>query len=310
MTGLLAFDRTRLEALRMALEDALDDLRGIRSDDIEAAEVMRSVRRACRTLGDLHLSRVHDVLTSDVMTSYRPNGIDVEALAREQPYSTAHDRSWEPVDPRYASSWFAGPTVPTVDDVLARVHTGELVPMAAPLDADGRANAHFTSLAIAAPRAVSIGTVDQTSNLSKVLDFVSDGLPVGWHEHEELQVLYIPDARVTRSVHTLTTVDPHSGLPETLDDLTTQAVVPGFLILETGAATLDVSLGIGPDIQDPTQSWALITQSAQSYSGVFYPLATPDFEPLADEPRVESPPIWTFTTSSAPVGDGWGTWGL
>ena len=307
MTGLLAFDRNRLEALRLGLGTALDDLRGIRSDDIEAAEVVRSLRGAARTISDVHLRRVHDILVSQSMTWYRSSGIDAEALAREQPYSTRHDRSWE-VTTDLVSTLPDVPCFHTVDAVLAAVRAGDLVPLDAPLDADGRAGAHYTSIAIAASTQVPIGTLDRTSNVLKLIDFFSDGLNVGWHEHKALEVVFIPDARLMRSVHVLTTVDRVNG-PETLTDLTTEAVVSGYLILNTDTSTADVSVGIGPDIQDPTESWAIVSGASSSYSGVFYPVTTPDFEPISREPRFVNPPQWTFTKSAGPVFEGWGTWG-
>jgi len=307
-TGLLAFDRNRVDALRRALVDALEDLRAIRCDDPEAADALRTARRAGRMIGDVHMPRVLDVLASGAMTSYRPtSGIDLDALAKEQPYSTAHDRSWE-VHP-------LGPDVPppqTAQTVLARIASGALAPLPAPLDAEGRAGANYTAIAIAPsvpPR--DLGAIDRTPALLKAIDFISDGLPIGHHEHRELRVLYLQDARLTQTAHALTAVDGDTGLPETTyDDLTKGAVVSGYLVLDVTTSETDVSVSIGPDLQDPTQSWALLSQSSAAYSGVFFPITTVDLEPVGDEPRVENKPRWTFTKSSGAVGRGWGTWGV
>ena len=65
----LAFDRARLDALRLGIGAALDDLHLIRCADAAAADVMGNVRGATRTLGELWLPRVQDVVNSKALIS-------------------------------------------------------------------------------------------------------------------------------------------------------------------------------------------------------------------------------------------------
>lgn len=307
--GLLAFDRSRVDSLRVGIGVALGELRAIRSDDTAASEVMRTIRHARCTLGDVYLPRVHDILDSESMTSYRQTGVGDNATLQQSTYATAHDRGWEvTTDPLPA----LGPAVPgsrSFDKVLTDVRSGVLVPMAAPIDANGRAGSRYTSIAFApGPRHV-IGRQDLTSNFAKVVDFFSDGLPVGWREHETLTIYYLSNARVTTSVHVLTAYDRDEG-PETMVAQTTEALVSGYMIIEDESSRAEVSVGIGPGAQDDTQSFAIASQSTSAYSGTFYPDDPPDFQPITHQARYVNPPEWTFTKSSSPMVDGWGTWGL
>ncbi len=304
---LLAFDRSRLDSLRAAIGAAIDDLTRIRCDDPNAAEAMRTIRLASRTLSETCLPRVHDILHSEAMTSYRPAGID-GCDVFQSAYSTAHDRGWEvTTDPLPLGP--PAPRLRTFDEVLADVSSGVLVPMTPPLDANGRVGAHYTSLTFAATDPELIGTTDTTSNILKFIDFMSDGLPVGWHEHSSLAVLYLTDARITSAVHVLTAYDRHDG-PETLLDLTTRATVSGYLIIRTDDSVGDIDVGIGPGDQDPTQSVTIASQSSSTYSGMFFPDTAPDFHAVDQSPRFESSDHWTFTKSAAPMVDHWGTWEL
>ncbi len=305
--GLLAFDRTRLDSLRLAMGAALDDLHAVRSDDAAAADVMRYIRSARSTLGDLYLPRVRDVLDSDAMTSYRGAGLVDGTVVAASVYATAHDRGWEVTTDR--PSLPPGPGCLGLDEVLAEVRSGELVPMAAPIDAHGRAGSLYTSIAFAPGHERHIGALDTTSDVLKTIDIVSDGLPIGWHEHESLTITYLTDARVTTSVHVLTAYDRDEG-PETMLDRTTEAVVSGYMIIAEDSSRGDVNVPIGPGMQDVTQSFAIISESGSSYSGKFYPDHPPDFQPMTHEPRFVNPAKWTFTTSAAPMVDGWGTWKL
>lgn len=297
--GLLAFDRGRLVSLRLALSAADDDLYRIRCDDIAASETMRVIRGARRTLAEIWLPRVHDVLTSDSMTSYRRSNLD--------------GSSWElGSDPIPSPARMYGPPVPggrSFDEVLSDIRSGDLVPMTAPMDANGRAGAHYTSLAFAPSHMHPVGQQDLTSNVLKFIDFMSDGLPVGWREHRTLEVVYLANVRVVSSVHVLTAYDRDSG-PETLTDRTTEAIVSGYMVVEADSSTAEASLTIGPGDQDPTQSYAFVSESSSAYSGAFYPEYPPDFQPITREPRYVNPAMWTFTTSASPMVDGWGTWGL
>ena len=92
--GLMAFDRSRLEVLRTALDAALEDLHLIRSDDVNAADAMRDVRSASRIVGDSCMPRVHDILTSTAMTWYRRAGAACDNPI-EAAFVTAHERGWE-----------------------------------------------------------------------------------------------------------------------------------------------------------------------------------------------------------------------
>lgn len=305
---LLAFDRARVEVLRISLGAALDDLRLIRSDEVAAGEAMRSIRSACRTLADSCLPRVRAVLSSDAMTWYRgstADGIDA-ATAR---YRTAHDRSWETaVDP------FIGPEyVPlgcrSYARVLSDISSGEMVPMASPIDAQGRAGSHYTSLTFAPGHSLPVGSEDLTSNLAKVLDFLSDGSPIGWREHETLTVYYLSSTRVTSAVHVLNAYDRDQG-PETLLDRTTEATVSGYMVIREETSRAELNVGIGPGDQDPTQSFVAISASSSGFSGMFFPDEPPDFEPIPPGDRYVSKDQWTFTRSASPMADGWGTWRL
>ena len=70
----------------------MDDLHAIRNDDEAATDVMRSIRSSCRTLGDLCLPRVNDILGSQAMTSYRRADLGGDEVDWAAMYRTAHDR--------------------------------------------------------------------------------------------------------------------------------------------------------------------------------------------------------------------------
>lgn len=304
--GLLAFDRARLDTLRVALGAALNDLRGIRSDDAAAADVMRAVGAARRTLGDVWLPRVHDVLNSTSMMSCRRSAIGTADVSQASLYAATHDRGWEIMNDPLPVYGPPAPTARSFDEVLADVRSGVLVPMAAPLDADGRAGAHYTSLAFAAAHPVDLGTKEMTPDLLKVVDFFSDGLPIGWREEQTLTIYHLTNARITSSVHVLTAFERDAG-PETLLDLTTEATVSGYMVIASRSTKGEVSVRIGTG--DDTQSHPIVSESITSYEGKFYPDALPDFQPMSQEARYVSPDDWTFTTSASPMTDGWGTWG-
>jgi hypothetical protein len=304
--SLLAFDRCRLEWLRIGIGAAIDDLHAIRNDDEAAADVMRGIRKSCGTLGDSCLPRVHDILGSEAMTSFRPAELG-DDIHRAAMYRTAHDRGWEVTTDLLQVYGPAVPGVRTFDQVLADIRSGELVPMVAPIDANGRSGAQYTSLTFAPGHQRQIGQQDLTSNVLKVIDFFSDGLPIGWREHRTLTITYLPNVRVTNSVHVLTAYDRDEG-PETLVDQTTEAVVSGYMVVADDSSTAEVSVGIGPGTQDPTQSFVVASEAGSSYSGMFYPDHPPDFRPITHEARFVDQDRWTFTTSSAPMMEGWGTW--
>ncbi len=315
--ALLAFDPARLDSLRSALAATLEDLRRMRSDDAAGAETMRTVRAANRALADLWLPRVTDVLQSKAM--YSSTNTKFDDIRTTIPPRLGDDPLWQFIhDPGVLAAESSpkpapmyGPDLPgtrSFGQVIEAIETGKLVPMAAPLDAHGRAGAQYTSIAFAPGSQRDVGHADLTSTFAKVADFMSDGLPVGWREQEGMRIIYFTDARVISSVHVLSAYDRDVG-PETLPDRTTEATVSGYLVIKQESSVVEASVQIGPGIQDPTQSFPIISESSASYSGVFYPDTPPDFQPITHEPRFVNPPTWTFTTSASPMVDGWGTWG-
>lgn len=306
----LAFDRARLDALRLGIGAALDDLRLIRCDDAEAAAVMGGLRIAARTLGELWLPRVQDVVNSKALIScVRKKNADGSDVAEAPGYASLHggmetiDDPWPMLDPP------APHPIRTFDEILSDIGSGAMMPMTAPIDAHGRAGARYDSLSFAPTvKPVLVDARNVTSNILKVVDFFSDGLPIGWRETQTLSIYYLADARVTSSVHRLTAYLPDEG-PETFVDLTTQATVSGYLIIRSDESVAEVTTKIGPDEDDDaTKDVVLARQASSSYAGMFFPDEVPDLQPIPAGPRVESPDMWTFTTSASPMVDGWGTW--
>jgi len=304
----MAFDRARLEMLRTALDAAIEDLHLIRSDDVHAAEAMRCVRNASRTLGDTCIPRVHDILTSTAMTWYRRAGAACDNPL-EAAMITATERGWDMVNDPMSKLGPPPPGCRTFDEVLRQVRSGALVPMSAPIDANGRALAHYTSLTFEPGTPFVLGHIDLRSNLDKLVDFFSGALPVGMHKHHTLTVYYLSNALVVSNVHTLTAYDRDEG-PETDWDRTTEATVSGYMVIEDDSSVADIVLPIGPEGSDPTAGHPLMSVKSSGYSGVFYPDEAPVFEPASRQPRFGNPDVWTFTTSANPMVDGWGTWGL
>jgi hypothetical protein len=301
--ALLAYDAARLDSLRIAMGAALNDLQRVRSDDAASAAAMQAVRSASRSLGEVWLPRVSDVVCSKAMTA---------PAAGDPLWQIIDDSDAAPSRSSSRAAWMNGPEWPgsrSFGEVWEAIASGTLHPMPAPVDANGRAGAHYTSLAIAGGSPREIGHADLTSGMEKFADFMSDGLPIAWRETEGLTIIYLNDALVTRSVHVLSAYDRDSG-PETLTDQTTEATVSGYLVLTEESSLAQVSVQIGPGEQDPTQSFPIISESSSGYSGVFYPDDPPELQPVSREPRFVNPPSWTFTTSASPMVDGWGTWGV
>lgn len=306
----LAFDRARLDALRLGITAALDDLHLIRCDDVEAAEVMGDLRVATRTLGELWLPRVLDVVNSKALSScVRRKNADGSDIAEAPGYALPTIEGMERIDDPWPTPDSLTPHIRTFDEVMSDIESGAMVPMRAPLDSHGRAGSRYDSLAFA-PRAkpVLVGTLDTTSGLAKVIDFLSDGLPIGWREAQTLSIYFLADARVTSSVHRLTAFDRDDG-PEALVDLTTQATVSGYLVVRSTESVAEATMGTGDD-GDPTKHVTIAQQATATYSGMFFPNDVPNLQPIPQGPRVESPDMWTFTTSAAPMTDDWGTWKL
>ena len=304
---LLAFDRSRVESLHIALGTALDELRGIRSSEPEAADTLRTLGSACRTLSDIWLPRVHDVLASTAMTRCTRSAPGVVDIAQASVAASALHPGWETAIDTTPVYGPPAPHTASFDEVLADIRSGSLQPMAAPLDANGRAGARYTSLAFTPGTQREIGHVDLTSDALKFIDFLSDGLPVGWRENDTLTLYYLTDVRVANIVRVLNAYRRDQG-PETLTDLTTEAVTSGYMLIRRSSTTGEVTMGIGPGEQDPTASVVLASQSTESYSGAFYPDTPPDFQPITDEPRFVSPPEWTLSNAAAPPADEEGTW--
>lgn len=317
--GLMAFDPARLDTLRVALGAALDDLLRVRSDDSATETAMQTIRSARRSLADTWLPRVNDVLHSTSMTASFQTKLDDGGRASPASSASTAGPLWNlAADPEPSSgsgtplAKMYGPELAgskSFGEVLEGIDAGTLRAMAAPLDAQGRAGAHYTSLAIAPGAVREVGHADLTSGLLKFIDFWSDGLPVGWRETKGLTILYLSNARAVSNAHVLEAYDRDSG-PEPLPGMTTEATVSGYLVLYQDSSTAEVSVQIGPGIQDPTESFPIISESSSSYSGVFYPDRPPDFQPITDQPRFVRPPAWTFTTSASPMVDGWGTYGI
>jgi hypothetical protein len=308
---LLAFDRARLDTLRLGIGAALDDLHRIRCDDSAAADVMGNIRATIRTLGELWLPRVQDVVNSKAMIScVRLKNADGSDVAEAPGYASMQYAGMETMDdPWPMPSPPASHPIRTYREVISAIASRAMLPMAAPIDAHGRAGARYDSLSFApTAKPVLVGVEDVTSNVLKVVDFFSDGLPVGWHETQTVSIYYLSEARVTSSVHRLTAYDRNDG-PETLLDHTTQATVSGYLIIRSDESVGEVSreIGVAKD-RDSTKNFPLVRQASSSYSGMFFPDEEPDLEPIPPGPRVESPDVWTFTTSASPMVDEWGTW--
>ena len=310
---LMAFDPARLDALRAALDLALDDLRRVRSDDQATADAMRVVRAARQSLGEVWLPRITAVLHSKSMTAPVRTKINdgVAALPGPEWQLTVDSGASSPGDapPRALMYGPEQPGTRSFGEVLEGIMSGDLVPMAAPVDANGRAGARYTSIAFAPGIEHEVGHTDLTSTVLKLADFASDGLPVGWRETKGMTIFYLRDARAISSVHILSAYDRDTG-PDTEVGLTEEATVSGYLVVKHESGTAEVNVQIGPGDQDATQSYPIISSTSSAYSGVFYPDAPPDFEPITREPRYVSPATWTFTTSASPMVDGWGTWGL
>jgi hypothetical protein len=316
----LFFDRVRVDSLRLALGAALDELRAIRNSDYAAVDEMRALAGSCRTLEETWLPRVHDVLNSTAMTSCTraaPGSPDIAQSAPDVPeraqsdakYEQMHDDGWEVISDPLAAHGLPAPARPlNGDEVLKAIESGALLPMQPPMDADGRAGAHYESIAFApSSPPVEIGRVDLTSSIAKVIDFFSDGMPVGWRETSTLIVYRVENVRVTKSVHVLTAYDRDDG-PETLIEQTTEARASGYFVKAVQESIGEVTRPIGPI--DPTAHQTVASQEISEYSAAFFPDpgTAPVFEALTGEARVLRPDLWTLTQSASPMVDGWGTW--
>jgi len=305
--AMLSFDRARVDSLRLALGASLEELHAIRCSNAAAADVMRTLAGARRTIEDW-LPRVHDILYSTAMTSCTRSALGMPDLSQAAKYAVMYHHGREVITDPLAVQ---GPPAPThdwsIERVLAAIESGALQPMRAPLDANGRANAPYESLAFApSVQPVELGRIDLTSDVAKFAAFWSEGLPAGYTREDTLTVFRLEDVRTTKSVHPLTAFDRDGG-PETFEDMTSAMTTSGYLVItqvtEEAELTHEISEG-----GDPTTDFAYAEQVSSAFSGTFYPDAEAVFEPLPTGPRVESPARWTFTTSASPMTDDWGTW--
>jgi hypothetical protein len=303
--GNLYFDRDRVESLRLALGVTLEELRSIRSTDAAAIDVMRSLGGACRSIEDW-LPRVHDILSSTAMTSCTRSPLGTPDLSQAAKFAAMRNRGWEVTNDPIGVLGPPAPIHRTMDEVFADIASGDLRPMAPPLDANGRAGTHYEALTFAPSSPPNVlGHVDLTSNAAKFAAFWSDGLAVGWRETKTLTIYHLENVRVTKSVHTLNAFDRDAG-PDTMVNLTTVAVGSGYMVIRHETGKAELSHDIGED--DPTANFAYASQTSTAFSGAFYPDEEPDFEERTEEDRFESPDEWTFTTSAAPMKDDWGIW--
>lgn len=311
--GWMAYDRGRLDQLRVGLTGALDDLHAMRCDDPDAAEAMRAIREASRIIGDRCLPRVRDLLSTDPMTA--PTGSwPLSCQFRASPYfELTHDLQWElaedPLDlngePLRTPLPYTGATRPwnrSYDEVMSAIECGELAPLAMPKDPSRPAVDQLTQLDIA-PAAMSIISARNiTSNVHRFLDFLSDASPLGYRDHTDKYVYYVNSAVATATVQFF---DPESG--DQYPDQVSQAMVSGYLVVNDH--TLRTEINITANNGDPSANISIPLDSDHDYRGAFYPDAPVEFTPVAD-PRSDADPAWTFVDSGQPVIEQWlGNWG-
>ena len=304
----MSYDRARVDSLRLALGASLEELYAIRGADAAAAEVMRSLGAARQVIEDW-LPRVHDILNSTAMTSCTRSPLGTPDVSQAAKYAAMYHQGRVVITDPFAP---LGPPAPhdddrTMEEVFAAIESGELQPMNAPMDANGRANAPYESLTFAPSSApTEIGRMDVTSLPAKFVAFWSIGLPVGWEHTETLTVTRMENVRVTKSVHRLTAFDRDEG-PPTIDGLTTTSTVSGFMItmqvVEKGEVTHEMQEG-----GDPTAHIGFAQQESTSFSVAFYPDEEPVFAAVPAGARYENPDVLTVTTSASPMKDDWGTW--
>jgi hypothetical protein len=301
---LLMFDPAHLERLRLGIGAALDDLHLVRCDDPLGAEAMRAVRAASQTLEDVCLARVLAVLASPAMTATPKTGPYGGDVAAAPGYASPH-LYWHTItDPLPIADRHA-PTVRTFDEVLEDIQSKAMMPMDAPLDAHGKAGSHYGSLSFAPQAMTVVGTANLDSNVNKAMAFLADGMSAGLRQHKDVTI-YEGVVRVTAAAHVLEAYDKDEG-PSVVGQAT-EATVSGYMVIISNSTNIEISAGIGPDSQDPTQSAAVLSESSSGYTAVFYPTEVPDFEPVPAGPRRKAADTWTVTSSASPMVDGWGTW--
>jgi hypothetical protein len=203
-----------------------------------------------------------------------------------------------------------GPPAPghrTMKEVLADIESGKMQPMAAPRDANGRANAPYETLTFApSTTPTEVGRMDMTSMPAKFVAFWSVGLRVGFDHEETMIVTRLENVRITKGVHRLIAFDRDDG-PEAIKGLTSAATVSGYMVITRITEDAEVS----HDMQeggDSTAHFPIFQQHASAFSVTFYPDETPEFEGVPEGPRYENPDMLTVTASASPMMEHWGTW--
>ena len=308
--GWMAYDRARLDQLRVGLNGALDDLQAMRCDDSDATGAMRAVREACRMIGDRCLPRVRDVLSADPLAT--PTGSSATSCQfRSSPFfELTHDLHWDfaedPLDRDDAALAtplpYTAATKPwnrTKDEVMSAIACGELTPLAMPKDPHRAGGDQLTKLDVAPVSMSLISEQNVTSSFHRFIDFWSDGLPFGYRNHTEKYVYYVNSAVVTATVQVF---DPRTG--EQYPDQVSQAMVSGYIVVRDHTVRTEANIGnhFDEDNDDPTISLSVPLEQEHDYRGAFYPDAPVEFTPVAD-PAPDTDPAWRFVQSDQPIVD-------
>lgn len=308
----MAYDRARLDTLRIAMTTALDELSRMRSDDVAAADALRRIGEARRLIGDRCLPRIRDLLETDPLSSGGASWLN-SCSFRQSPYSQlVRLHHWElapdPLDGPVAAPVVDPADKPwtrSFDDVTEAIKCGELTPLIMPTAANHPERNQITTLAIAPATTKLIGSRDVTSNWLKALDYASDVSWFGWREHDELSVYYLSDVVVTA---TIWVVDPKTH--QVLRTETSQTTTSGFLAVREEDRTVEVNPPIGGSANiDPTATPSIPMDHDHDYSGTFYPDTAPRFEPLPSGAAVKNTAKWKFTSKKVPLTESWGAWG-
>jgi hypothetical protein len=312
--GLMAYDPERLLDLRIAVAQALDELQGIRCDDVAAHEAMHVVRESCRTINERCLPFVRDVLDSSAMTAW-DRSLFTDCGVRDSIFwQLSHERQWLLHDdpgqlapgealkpPTPVRGHFPGLT--SYDDVLAARDCGEieLLRLPQPMDPPRPGTQQYTTVSIAPTAMTNLGEHEITRNLARFIGFWSDALPIGYHEHKIRSVYRVEDARVVTSTQV---VEPDGvEYPVSL----AQATVSGYVVMVD--LTKGVVMNVNARQPDPTQSLTIELDDQHTYAAAFYPDAQPDFTPVSASESATAP-TWRLTTRPAPMNVGRvGTWG-
>lgn len=309
--GLMAYDRARLDSLRVAMAAALDELSRMRCDDGAAADAMRRIDEARRLLGDRCLPRLRDLLESDPLSSAGASWLNSCAFRQTTYSQLVRLHHWElaqdPLDDDAATPPDVPPEEPwtrSFNDVTTAIKCGELTPMILPTDPSHPIRSQITTVELAPGSIRHIGSRDVTSNWLKLADYASDVAWFGWREHHELSAYYLSDVVVTATVWV---VDPVTR--QRCRHQQTQAVTSGFILVRDEDRTVELNPPIGGGAHtDPTATPSIPLDHEHVYKGAFYPDTAPHFEPLPSGAAVRNEPTWKFTSKKLPFEEEWGTW--